>query len=74
MDGSVTEHVDRQAADLEPLRLYTGREIEQLTGATAVTIRADRSKGRWPEPDDNSSRAHRWYCATITEALAGRRG
>ncbi|QHC31992.1 hypothetical protein [Streptomyces sp. HF10] len=42
----VTEHLDRQAADLEPVRLYTAREIEQLTGITAATIRADRSRGR----------------------------
>ncbi|MGM9444468.1 hypothetical protein ACTAF0_30100 [Streptomyces murinus] len=46
VDRLVTEHVDRQAADLEPVRLYSAREIEQLTGITAATIRADRSRGR----------------------------
>jgi predicted DNA-binding transcriptional regulator AlpA len=72
-DRFVADHIDRQAAELEPRRLYTAREIEQLTGITAATIRADRSKGRWPEPDDTSSRAHRWYGATVAQALEGRR-
>ncbi|WDO05545.1 hypothetical protein ME763_07695 [Streptomyces murinus] len=74
VDRFVAEHVDRQGAELEPRRLYAAREIEQLTGITAATIRADRSKGRWPEPDDSSSRAHRWYGATVTKVLSGRRG
>lgn len=73
VDHFVAAHVDRQAAELEPRRLYTAREIETLTGITAATIRADRSKGRWPAADDNSSRARRWYGATITKALADRR-
>ncbi|WDO09940.1 hypothetical protein ME763_32135 [Streptomyces murinus] len=70
----VAKHVDSKVIDLEPRRLYTAREIEQLTGVTTGTIRADRSRGRWPAPDDRSSRAHRWYGATVTKALAGRRG
>ncbi|MFF8406924.1 helix-turn-helix transcriptional regulator [Streptomyces sp. NPDC015684] len=74
VDQFVAAHVDRQAVDLEPRRLYTAREIEQLTGVTSAAIRADRSKGRWPEPDDRSGRAHRWYGASVTAALAGRRG
>ncbi|MEU3520309.1 hypothetical protein ABZ770_34430 [Streptomyces sp. NPDC006654] len=69
----VAANVDRQAADLEPRRLYTAREIETLTGITAATIRADRSKGRWPAADDTTGRAHRWYGATVTGVLAGRR-
>ncbi|MFI5973532.1 helix-turn-helix transcriptional regulator [Streptomyces sp. NPDC051452] len=73
VDRFVAAHVDRPAAELEPRRLYSAREIENLTGITAATIRADRSKGRWPAPDDESSRAHRWYGATITKALVGRR-
>lgn len=74
VDRFLAAHVDRQAVELEPRRLYTAREIENLTGITAATIRADRTKGRWPAPDDTSSRAHRWYGITVTEALAGRRG
>lgn len=55
-------------------RLYAAKEIEQLTGITAATIRAERSKGHWPAPDDTSSRAHRWYGATVSQALSKRRG
>lgn len=70
----VRDHVDRPAVELEPRRLYTAREIEALTGVKTATIRADRTRGRWPEPDDDSERAHRWYGATVTRALSGRRG
>ncbi|MFJ2719389.1 helix-turn-helix transcriptional regulator [Streptomyces sp. NPDC087437] len=70
----IRNHIDRPTTDLEPRRLYTAREIETLTGLTAATIRADRSRGRCPVPDDTEGRAHRWYGATVTEALAARRG
>ncbi|WP_435251694.1 helix-turn-helix transcriptional regulator [Streptomyces tendae] len=73
VDRAIREHIDRPPAALEDDRLYTAKEIEQLTGVTAATIRADRHKGRWPAPDDTSSRAHRWTGATVAQALAGRR-
>ncbi|MFA3872627.1 helix-turn-helix transcriptional regulator [Streptomyces sp. MMCC 100] len=60
-------------ATLEPDRLYTAKDIEQLTGITAATIRADRHKDRWPALDDTTSRAHRWTGATVAQALEGRR-
>ncbi|MFI1535546.1 helix-turn-helix transcriptional regulator [Streptomyces anandii] len=74
VDRVIRDHFARPSTDLEGRRLYTAREIEQLTGISAATIRADRSLGRWPAPDDTSSRAHRWYGSTITQALEGRRG
>jgi hypothetical protein len=74
VDQVISDHIERPTAALEDRRLYTAREIEQATGITAATIRADRSKGRWPEPDDRSGRAHRWYGATVTRVLTGRRG
>ncbi|MFF9312163.1 helix-turn-helix transcriptional regulator [Streptomyces sp. NPDC014748] len=74
VDAVIAEHFDRPAAPLEPRRLYTAKEIEALTGITAATIRADRSKGRWPAPDDDSGRAYRWYGATVSKAVKGRRG
>jgi predicted DNA-binding transcriptional regulator AlpA len=74
VDQAVAEHFARPAAELEDRRLYTAKEIEALTGVTAATIRADVSKNRWPAADDTSARAHRWYGATITQALEGRRG
>lgn len=73
VDQVVREHFERPPADLEPTRLYTAKEIEQLTGITAATIRADRHKGRWPAPDDIQGRAHCWSGATVAQALAGRR-
>lgn len=74
VDKAIAEHIERPAAQLEARRLYTAREIEALTGVTAGTIRADRNRSRWPAPDDDSGRAHRWYGATVTKALTGRRG
>lgn len=74
VDAFIRAHIDRSAIPLEPRRLYTAREIEALTGITAATIRADRSRNRWPEPDNTEGGAHRWYGSTITTVLAGRRG
>ncbi|MDT0567902.1 hypothetical protein RM704_10540 [Streptomyces sp. DSM 3412] len=74
VDRVIAEHFERQAVELEPRRLYTAREIEAMTGVSAATIRADRSKGRWPAPDDTSGAAHRWYGETVTTAMTGRRG
>ncbi|MEV5607000.1 hypothetical protein [Streptomyces sp. NPDC052225] len=73
VDQVVREHFVRPAAELQPRRLYTAREIEEATGVTAATIRADRSKGRWPAPDDTSGRAHRWTGKTVMTAVSARR-
>ncbi|MGW0578314.1 helix-turn-helix transcriptional regulator [Streptomyces sp. NPDC002920] len=70
----VRDHIHRPTVELEPARLYTARDIEAVTGITASTIRADKSKGRWPQPDDLSGRADQWLGSTITEALRNRRG
>ncbi|MEV5472766.1 helix-turn-helix transcriptional regulator [Streptomyces sp. NPDC052207] len=74
VDAVIARHFVRTATELEARRLYTAREIEDLTGVSAATIRADRSKGRWPAPDDTSNRAHRWLGAAVSKALEGRRG
>lgn len=73
VDAVIAKHFSRPTPKLELRRLYTAREIEDVTGIKAATIRADVSKGRWPAPDDASSRAHRWAGATINNALQGRR-
>ncbi|MFD4343425.1 helix-turn-helix transcriptional regulator [Streptomyces coelicoflavus] len=73
VDRAIREHIDRPTAALEPDRLYTAKEIEQRTGITAATIRADRHKDRWPAPDDTANRAHRWKGSTVAQALTGRR-
>ncbi|MER5559687.1 hypothetical protein ABT071_13885 [Streptomyces sp. NPDC002506] len=78
VDDVIARHFTRPAVDLDPRRLYTAREIEALTGITAATIRADRTKARadgtarWPAPDDTSQRAHRWYGRTVSEELKRR--
>ncbi|MFJ1858756.1 hypothetical protein ACIOHA_15775 [Streptomyces anulatus] len=71
VDKVVEEHFMRPLP-FEPRRLYTARQIAELTGITAGTIRADVSKGRWPAPDDTEGPANRWRGATVTAALAGR--
>ncbi|MCM8550050.1 hypothetical protein [Streptomyces sp. STCH 565 A] len=76
VDTFVRDHIDRQApAELDPHRLYTARQLEAAgVGITAGTIRADRTRGRWPDPDDTHDGANRWYGATATDALRNRRG
>ncbi|MBP2583383.1 hypothetical protein J3A78_003861 [Streptomyces sp. PvR006] len=73
-DQVIAEHFARATTPLEPRRLYTAAEIAAAAGISAGTIRADRSKGRWPAPDNTEGRAHRWYGATALQALADRRG
>ncbi|MFF8656811.1 helix-turn-helix transcriptional regulator [Streptomyces huasconensis] len=72
----VRDHVARPPVELEPRSLYTAREIADATGISEGTIRADRSRGRWPEPDfeGSSDGVNRWYGKDVAEALAGRRG
>lgn len=75
VDQFVRDHIERTATALEPRRLYTARELEAADiGVTAGTIRADRSRGRWPAPDSTDGGINRWYGATATTALADRRG
>lgn len=72
--AAVDAFVARQLPDLEAARLYTARDLEAAgLGIKAATIRADQSKGRWPEPDDTTGGANRWYGSTVKAALAGRR-
>jgi len=70
----VRDHIERQAVDLEPRRLYTAPELEAAgIGVTAGTIRADLTRGRWPEPDDTAHGVNRWYGSTAAAALTKRR-
>ncbi len=78
VDEVIARHFARPAVELEPRRLYTAREIEALTGISAATIRADRTRlrvdgtPRWPAPDDTTQRAHRWYGRTVAGELKRR--
>ncbi|WP_330349594.1 hypothetical protein [Streptomyces sp. NBC_00582] len=70
----VREHVQRQAVELEPERLYTAQDLEAAgIGIKAGTIRADLTRGRWPEPDDTEHGTNRWYGRTAMKAMIGRR-
>lgn len=69
----VRENVER-TVQLEPTRLYTAQQLEAAgIGITAGTIRADRSRGRWPSPDDTEHGVSRWLGATAERAMTGRR-
>ncbi|MGW3166965.1 hypothetical protein ACWC9Q_29725 [Streptomyces sp. NPDC001142] len=71
----VRDHVERQAVALEPRRLYTAQQLEDAgVGIKAGTIRADLTRGRWPEPDSTADGVNRWLGSTVTAALASRRG
>ncbi|MHA4776056.1 hypothetical protein L1085_016290 [Streptomyces sp. MSC1_001] len=72
VDAVVTAHFVRPAVELEPGRLYSAAEIAAATGISAGTIRAERSKGRWPAPDDQRGAAKVWLGATVAEAVKGR--
>ncbi|MEU9245852.1 hypothetical protein [Streptomyces sp. NPDC048385] len=75
IDQFVRDHIDRQAVELEPRRLYTASDLEAAgIGITAGTIRADLTRQRWPEPDDTDGDTNRWFGATAAKALKGRRG
>ncbi|MDT7847217.1 hypothetical protein [Streptomyces justiciae] len=75
VDAFLRDHIDRRAVALEPRRLYTAQDLEAAgIGIKAGTIRADVTRRRWPEPDDTEGGTKRWYGATATRALEGRRG
>lgn len=70
----VRDHVDRPAVELEPDRLYTAQQLEDAgAGVKASTIRADRSRGRWPVPDDDAHGVDRWYGRTAQAVLNARK-
>ncbi|MFE9906427.1 hypothetical protein [Streptomyces achromogenes] len=71
----VRDHVQRQAVELEPRRLYTAQQLEDAgVGIKAGTIRADLARDRWPEPDDTEHGVNRWYGQTVMTVMTGRRG
>ncbi|UQA95645.1 hypothetical protein [Streptomyces halobius] len=75
IDGFIRDHIDRQAVQLEPDRLYTAQHLEAAgIGIRAGTIRADLTRGRWPQPDDTTDGVNRWYGRTAAKALEKRRG
>ncbi|MBC9730690.1 hypothetical protein [Streptomyces sp. TRM68367] len=74
VDKFVQDHAARPTVDLEPERLYTAQELEEADiGVTAGTIRADRSRDRWPEPDNTAHGVNRWRGSTVTQTMSKRR-
>lgn len=70
----VRDHIERQAVTLEPQRLYTASQLEDAgIGITAGTVRADLTRGRWPEPDDTEHGVNKWKGSTVMAVMAGRR-
>lgn len=75
VDNWIRVHIDRPGVGLEPNRLYTAQQLADAgIGITATTIRADRTRGRWPEPDSTDHNVNRWYGRTATHAMEQRRG
>ncbi|MFF4403812.1 hypothetical protein [Streptomyces sp. NPDC001404] len=75
VDDWVRKNVTRPDVDLEASRLYTAQQLEEAgVGITAATIRADRSRGRWPGPDATDHGVDRWLGKTAQDVLSKRRG
>lgn len=53
----------------DPDELLTAREAAEEAGLSYGTVRADISRGRWPEAD----RPGRWKRSTVRAAMAARR-
>lgn len=74
VDAAVRAHFVRTVEPTgDPDELLTQIEIAAVTGLSPSTIRADISRGRIGEPDDETDGVKRWKRSTITEAMAGRR-
>lgn len=74
VDKAVRAHFVRTVAPVgDPDDLLTQVEIAEVTGLSASTIRADISRGRIGEPDDEKEGVKRWKRSTIAAAMAGRR-
>lgn len=60
-------------ADADPDELLDTRAAAEEAGLSPATVRADISKGRWPEPDDSRFGTRRWRRSTVREAMMARR-
>lgn len=73
VDTWVSRHAARPAVELDPGTLYTQRQIADDPGTPSYgTIRGDRSRGRWPDPDDTGGGTPRWYGRTVTAHMEQR--
>ncbi|SUA72611.1 Uncharacterised protein [Nocardia otitidiscaviarum] len=74
VDSAYREHFGRDTATHgDPNELLDPAGIAEHTGLAAGTVRADISRGRFGEPDDDSNGVKRWKRSTIDARMASRR-
>ncbi len=73
VDRAVTVILALAGSDGDPAELLDITAAAREAGITAGTIRADISRGRWPQPDDYRHGSRRWKRSTVREEMASRR-
>ena len=61
------------AEDGDPDELLTIDQAAQILGVKRKTLDADRSRGRFPQPDDTAHGVPRWRRATVEAVKRSRR-
>ncbi|MFJ4653891.1 helix-turn-helix transcriptional regulator [Nocardia sp. NPDC088792] len=57
----------------DPDELLTPAQISEYTGLAPGTVRADISRGRFGDPDDDAHGVRRWKRSTVDAKMAERR-
>lgn len=74
VDEVYREHFGREVTSKgDPDELLTQSQIAEHTGLAPGTVRADISRGRLGEPDEDENGVKRWKRSTIDGTMAGRR-
>ncbi|WP_433592304.1 helix-turn-helix transcriptional regulator [Nocardia sp. CA-145437] len=74
VDEAYRKHFGRDTADAgDPDELLTPAQIVEHTGLAAGTVRADISRGRFGEPDEDKNGVRRWKRSTVDAKMAERR-
>lgn len=71
--AAVAAITGRPQLDGDPDELLTIAQAAEATGLAEATIRADLSRGRWPNPDDDEHGVKRWKRSTVASVRLGRR-
>jgi len=59
--------------DADPDELLDMKAAAAEAGISYATVRADVSKGRWPQPDDEGHGVRRWKRSAVRAEMASRR-